>query len=448
MNQREIQAPLRSRRHALGSLCAGALCGKLLGMKIHFWLASVCLLGLPICATASPANAPTVSAATVQSMVNRVLKETSQLRGLSILRPVKSGVQTRAGVEAMIRRQLAGTSSDELLASQLFLTQLGLAPRDFDLKKSTTSLLGEQVAGYYDPRSGTFYTSDHISTGELETVMAHELTHALQDQHFDLKRLENGPQHNSDARIALAALVEGDATLVMSRYMAANPFRFLGMLGSALMPHDSTAFNATPRALRESLLFPYMQGLSFNHQLVRMGGEAAVSRAFARLPKSTQQVMHFELYLRDKQPIPVPLRDVRPQLGKGWKLLDYDVNGEEGSALVLSQFLPDKAEVEAATKGWAGDRFAVYQGPNKAVLVVQDTLWDSNAAAQKWRDAYAKRTTTRFSGHTSEVTIGTLTRWNDGHDDVWLEGKGRRVVVLEGTYGGFDSAKVLAALQR
>jgi len=417
-------------------------------MKIHFCLASVWLLGLPICATAAPASMPTVSAATVQSMVNRVLKETSQLRGLSILRPVKSGVQTRAGVEAMIRRELAGTSSDELLASQVFLTQLGLAPRDFDLKKSTTSLLGEQVAGYYDPRSGTFYTSDRISTGELETVMAHELTHALQDQHFDLKRLENGPKHNSDARLALAALVEGDATLVMSRYMGRNPFRFLGMLGSALVPHDSAAFGATPRALRESLLFPYMQGLLFNNQLVRMGGEPAVSRAFGRLPKSTQQVMHFELYLADKQPIPVPLRDVRPQLGAGWRLLDHDVNGEEGSVLVLSQFLSDKAEVEAATKGWAGDRFAVYEGPNKAVLVVQDMLWDSEAAAQKWRDAYAKRTVARISGHISEGTNGTLTRLNDGHDGVWLERKGRRVVILEGTYGVFDSTKVLAALRK
>lgn len=417
-------------------------------MKIHFYLASVSLLGWPVCATAAPANAPTVSAATVQSMVNRVLKETSQLRGLSILRPVKSGVQTRVGVEAMIRRELAGTSSNELLASQEFLTQLGMAPRDFDLKRSTTSLLGEQVAGYYDPKSGTFYTSDHIGVGELETVMAHELTHALQDQHFDLKRLQDGPKHNSDARLALAALVEGDATLVMSRYMTANPFRFLGMLGSALVPHDSAAFNATPRALRESLLFPYMQGLTFNNQLVRMGGEAAVSRAFARLPKSTQQVMHFELYLKNKQPIPVPLRDVRPQLGTGWRLLDYDVNGEEGNALVLSQFLPDKAEVSAATKGWAGDSFAVYRGPHGENLVVQDTLWDSEQAANKWSEAYAKRTTVRFPGHITGTTRNKPTRWTSESDAVWMEQKGRRVVILEGTYGAFDSARVLAALHK
>jgi len=416
-------------------------------MKIHFYLASVSLLGWPICATAAPANAPTVSAATVQSMVNRVLKETSQLRGLSILRPVKSGVQTRVGVEAMIRRELAGTSSNELLASQEFLTQLGMAPRDFDLKRSTTSLLGEQVAGYYDPKSGTFYTSDHIGVGELETVMAHELTHALQDQHFDLKRLQDGPKHNSDARLALAALVEGDATLVMSRYMTANPFRFLGMLGSALVPHDSAAFNATPRALRESLLFPYMQGLTFNNQLVRMGGEAAVSRAFARLPKSTQQVMHFELYLKNKQPIPVPLRDVRPQLGKGWRLLDYDVNGEEGSALVLGQFLPNKSEVEAATKGWAGDRFSVYQGPKGAALVVQDTLWDSESAAKKWRDAYAKRTDIRFFQPNVAPYNNAGTQWNIGRDEVIIERSGTRVLILEDTLGAFDLAKVLAALR-
>lgn len=416
-------------------------------MKKHLCLASVLLLAWPICATAAPANTPTVTAATVQSMVNRVLKETSQLRGLSILRPVKSGVQTRAGVEAMIRRELAANLSDGLLASQLFLTQLALAPRDFDLKKSTTSLLGEQVAGYYDPRSGTFYTSDRISTGELETVMAHELTHALQDQHFGLLRLENGPQHNSDARMALTALVEGDATFVMSRYMTANPFRFLGMLGSALRPGQSATLDATPRALRESLVFPYLQGLTFTTNLVRGGGEAAVSRAFTRLPKSTQQVMHFELYLSDKQPIPVPLRDVRPQLGTGWRLLDYDVNGEEGSALVLSQFLRDDAKVKAATKGWAGDRFAVYEGPNKAVLVVQDTLWDSETAAKLWYDAYTLRTITRASAGVPGTRNMLVNGFKIGNDGVWLEREGRRVVILEGTYGAFDSANVLAALR-
>jgi len=423
-----------------------AIRGKLARVKFSLWLAPALLLGLGACATAQAARPARVNAALVQSMVNRVLKETSELRGLSVLRPVKSGVQTRAQVEAMIRREIAGTSSDELLASQLFLTQLGLAPRDFDLKKSTTSLLGEQVAGYYDPKTGTFYTSDRISTGELETVMAHELTHALQDQHFDLKRLEVGPKHNSDAKLALSSLVEGDATLVMSRYMARNPFRFLGMLGSALLPHDSAAFNATPRALRDALIFPYLQGLTFTNDLVRQGGWPAVSRAFARLPKSTQQVMHFELYLADKKPVPVPLRDVRPQLGAGWKLLDHDVNGEEGSALVLSQFLPNKGEVETATKGWAGDRFAIYRGPNAGVLIVQDTLWDSEQAAKKWRDAYAKRTDLRSGSSFDVLKDGALKRWKIGPDGVWLERKGRRVVILEGTYGAFQSARVLTAL--
>lgn len=397
----------------------------------------------------APIPQPRISAATVQAMVNRVLRETSALRGLSIRRPVRSGVQTRAQVEAMIARQMQGVASDEMAASEVYLKQLGLAPANFDLRHSTTSLMGEQVAGYYDPKSGAFYTSDRISPAELETVMAHELTHALQDQHFDLGRLERWPKHDSDAKLAMLSLVEGDATLVMSRYMMANPFRFLGMLGSSLKPQSSSAvLRSSPRLLRETLVFPYISGMGFTTNLYRQGGWARVSRAFNLLPQSTQQVMHFDKYLARKAPVRVALRDVRPQLGAGWKLLDHDVNGEEGSALVLSEFLPDRDEVARATSGWAGDRYAVYHGPKNRTLVVQDGLWDSESAARSWRDAYARRTDLRFGANIKPQNRGALSVWNAGRNGVWVEQRGRRVVILEGTVGAFNPAPVLAALWR
>lgn len=386
----------------------------------------------------------------VQGMVNRVLKETSVLRELSIKRPVKSGVQTRAQVEAMIGRQLkSSVSSAELGASQLFLRQLGLAPSNFDLRSSYTRLLGEQVAGYYDSKTGAFYTSDRISPGELEIVMSHELTHALQDQHFDLSRLDKWPRHDSDAKLAMSALVEGDATLVMSRYMTRNPLRVLGVMMSAFKPQSDTAvFRSTPRLLRETLLFPYIQGLSFTTNLYGNGGWPRVSGAFTRLPQSTQQVMHFDKYLARKAPVMIPLRDARPRLGAGWQLLDHDVDGELGSTLVLGEFLTDKSEVDNATKGWAGDRYAVYGGPKNSALVVQDGLWDSESAARLWRDAYAKRTSLRFGKRAKVQQRGALCVWNVAPNGVWMERRGRRVVILEGTVGAFNPASVLALVWR
>lgn len=385
----------------------------------------------------------------VQGMVNRVLKETSALRGLSIVRPVRSGVQNRAQVEAMIGREIqTSVSSDEINSSQLFLRQLGMAPANFDLKKSYTNLLGEQIAGYYDSKTGTFNTSDRISPGELETVMAHELTHALQDQHFNLSRLDKWPRHDSDAKLAMSSLVEGDATLVMSRYMTANPFRILGALGSVLRPQsDTAALRASPRLIRETLIFPYVQGMAFTTILYGKGGWAEVSRAFDHLPQSTQQVLHFDQYLAGKAPVHVGLRDVSARLGAGWKLFDHDVDGEMGSALVLGEFLPEKSEVDAATKGWAGDRYAVYGGPNHAALVVQDTLWDSPDAARAWRDAYAKRTSLRFKNIPVQ-NRGALAVWNAAPNGVWMEQRGRRVLILEGTVGAFNAATVLGALGR
>lgn len=422
-------------------------------MKIFPLLTPVFLLGL--CSakawaqTPAPIPKPRVSAATVQSMVNRVLRETSALRGLSIRRPVRSGVQTRAQVEALFARQIQSVPSDEVVASELYLKQLGLAPASFDLRRSTTSMMGEQVAGYYDPKSGTFYTSDHISPAELETVMAHELTHALQDQHFDLGRLERWPKHDSDSKLAMLSLVEGDATLVMSRYMMANPFRFLGMLGSALRPQASSAvLKSSPRLLREMLIFPYLSGMGFTTNLYRQGRWPRVSRAFDQLPQSTQQVMHFDKYLARKAPVRVALRDVRAHLGARWKLLDHDVDGEEGSALVLGEYLPDKDEVARATNGWAGDRYAVYRGPKNTALVVQDCLWDSEIAARLWRDAYARRTGLRFGAGVAVQNRGALSVWNSGRNGVWMEQRGRRVVILEGTVGAFNPTPVLAALWR
>src|ERR1043165_1671671 len=136
--------------------------------------------------------AGTTQNAAIVSTTAAVLKETSELRELSILKAVKSGAQSRADIERMIIKNLdADTTPAEMHAAEVLLRAYGLAPKDFAYRSFLIKLLTEQVAGYYDPKAQQFYLADWIELEGQKPVMAHELTHALQDQHFNLKRFEN-----------------------------------------------------------------------------------------------------------------------------------------------------------------------------------------------------------------------------------------------------------------
>ena len=203
--------------------------------------------------------APSTQHAAIVSMTASMLKETSELRELSILKAVKSGAQTRTEIEHMIVKNLdAETTPAEMHAAEELLRVFGLAPKDFAYRSFLIKLLTEQVAGYYDPKAQQFYLADWIELEGQKPVMAHELTHALQDQHFNLKRFENWPKGDSDAELAAHALIEGDATLAMTLYMAKNPLVALAFIRSlGAQEAASEQFKQAPRALRESLLLPY-----------------------------------------------------------------------------------------------------------------------------------------------------------------------------------------------
>src|SRR4030095_3640220 len=133
--------------------------------------------------------------------------------------------------------------------------------------------------------------------------MAHELTHALQDQHFNLKRFENWPKGDSDAELAAHALIEGDATLAMIQYMEKNPLVALAFIRSlGEQEAASEQFKQAPRALRESLLFPYQEGSAWAKQIYKRGGWDMVSQAFTKLPQSTEQILHVEKYFSYEAP--------------------------------------------------------------------------------------------------------------------------------------------------
>jgi hypothetical protein len=408
-----------------------------------FSIAASLLFALPRAFAQRQAPAVTSSnakTAAIMATTEAVLKETSEIRQLAILRPVKSGAQTRAEIEHMLIKNMdEDTTPEELHASELTLKKLGMIPSDMQLRPFLLSLLTEQVAGYYDPKAQQFYLADWIDLDGQKPVMAHELTHALQDQHFNLRRFDKWPKGDSDAELAAHALIEGDATLAMQYYIMRNPLRALAFMRSmeANGSGSSELIDRAPRALRDSLLFPYQQGMEFVSQLYKRNGWKQISQAFTDLPKSTEQVLHAEKYFAHEAPVKVELPDVGASLGTGWKRIDYDVNGEWSYYLMLDEFLKSKADSRQAAAGWAGDRYAVYSEPkSEAVCLTQLSVWDTEKDAVEFFDAYAKRTSARYPDLTaSDATSEAASQWNawqTKEGGVVMERRGSRVLIVEG----------------
>jgi hypothetical protein len=418
-----------------------------------------------------------------------VLKETSEIRELAILRPVKSSAQSRSEIERMLINNLNEESTPaQMHAMEVSLRKFGLAPPEFEYRPFIIKLLTEQVAGYYDAKSQQFHLADWLELEGQKPVMAHELTHALQDQHFNLRRFEKWPHGDSDAELAVHALVEGDATLAMTIYMAKNPLVALAFSRSLTTGVATEQYNQAPRAMRESLIFPYLQGSEWATQLYRRGGWDSVSSAFTKLPLSTEQILHAEKYFKYERPEKIVLPDVTSLLNAGssnqqsaisihksarrlpaanrslptasaWRRIDSDVNGEWNYYLILDQFLTAPADSKRAAAGWAGDRYALYEGPNHQVFLAQVAAWDTENDAREFFDAYLKRTELRYPGlkqldpadaetqtRNSKLETRNFYSWQTNEGEVVIELRGSRVVILEGVPEGVESNTLMKAL--
>lgn len=372
-----------------------------------------------------------------------VLRETSALRQLAILRPVNSGTQSRADIERMIIKNMnENTTPEELRASELALKKLGLVPADFEFRPFIIRLLTEQVAGYYDPKAQQFYLADWIELDGQQPVMAHELTHALQDQHFNLRRFEKWPKGDADAELAAHALIEGDATLAMIDYMKRDLSRTLAFVKSMQSGQGkSEQIDSAPRALRETLLFPYEQGAEWATALYKRGGWARVSQAFTDLPQSSEQILHTDKYFAREAPIKIEMRDVSSLLGSNWKRIDTDVNGEWSYYLILDEYLKSRAESKGAAAGWGGDRYSVYQGPKAGGLfIAQLSAWDTPAEAMEFFNAYVKRTERRYKDATPISNLYTNfsakgyegRAWRTNEGSILMIRDSDRVIIMEG----------------
>jgi hypothetical protein len=374
-----------------------------------------------------------------------ILKVVSRLRALDIKQNVKSSFKTKDEIEQAVIRDLDETTPpQDFEASQKTLVKLGLVTGSFQLRDYVVQLLREQVAGFYEPKTKEFYLAAWLPLNDQKRVIAHELVHALQDQHFNLRRFENWRKGDSDAELAAHALVEGEATLVMIEYDFEQQGMKLDMkkiesLTSNMIEQDIDSdaksypvLANAPKVLKENLQFPYLYGAGFVGVVLKNRSWGALDISYESLPASTEQIMHPERFLNRDNPVKIEMPDLTGSLGANWNKADDDVNGEFGYLVALAEFVA-KRRARSAAEGWGGDRYALYE--NKATgstILAQYTTWDTEADASEFFDAYSERTEKRYKlARPADLNVRPrIYQTNEGLASIEL--RGSDVVMIEG----------------
>jgi hypothetical protein len=370
------------------------------------------LLSVPL----ASAQDTMVISAELEANMQAIEDATSQIRGLEALEPIERHFPTREEVEEYLNTTFDTDLPEEVAWRETqFYIAFDLLPPDTNLRDIYVELLTSQVAGFYDPETkamNTILLTGDIPEDELplmeQIVYSHEYTHALQDQHFGLRELglsAETAQTSPDRLLAIQALVEGDATVVMTFYMqeatADNPFAAFEMLAQGLETGNLFLPSGTPPILAHELLYPYEAGAAFVATLVSEGGWELVNRAYTdNLPESTEQILHPQRYLDGDHPQEVTLQPV--ELGDDWTLLHDRTMGEFYLREYLLTQLPRRQVVQAA-EGWGGDRYQIYYNEQTEELAwMQRIMWDNADEAAQFDDAYDAFGAARFEDGTEE----------------------------------------------
>jgi hypothetical protein len=335
------------------------------------------------------------------SAADDLIPVVARLRGLAPKAPIQKGVKSREEISLFLKQEVDDHYQKSDLKNQgILLQKLGLIPSDLDYAAFTLKLLAEQVGGFYDPEKKAFFIAGWLPLEEQKPAMVHELTHAVQDQYFDLDAMfkKDRNAHNDDAEMAHQALVEGDATAVMLDYLLEPSGRtFLQLpdlvfVGHAQLEVESSQYEVlktAPEYVKETLVFPYSYGASFL-QKVRADNQpwSVVDKIYADPPASTEQIIHPQKYIGPRDaPKAVEIEDPTPQLGKDWKIAYKNVMGEFSLYLLLKLSLSEEAAKTAAS-GWGGDQvMLVEEGNGNRSAVFLETAWDDQESADRFYEA-------------------------------------------------------------
>src|SRR3954447_3514397 len=355
--------------------------------------------------TSTSATLPTKAAAgPVEAFVPVAQAFVEQHRGLKYKNPVQV---TTLDDAAFRQRLLSDESTDksEIEKTTKILRALGLIPKNTDVAKAEESLLGDAVAGFYDPKTKALVVRGVKLTPYVRQVMVHELTHALQDQWFGIDRPDID-KANDEQPDGFQALVEGDAVRVDGEYRASLPRAEQRQAEQEENSQAGGVDASVPPVLIELLTFPYQVGPDFTRALLRAGGTSRLDAAFGKPPTTTEQLLHPEKFLAGEgaKPAAAPNADR--------KTIDTGVLGEFGLGVVLEQGISDGTlsadDVQRASTGWGGDQYVAWdQGSSTCVRdgIVMDTPQDQDELFGAFKRFATTRRGVSVSASGSEIVV-------------------------------------------
>jgi hypothetical protein len=369
----------------------------------------------------------------------------SELRGLAVRSAVQKRVADQETIRRKIEREIAKQYPLDALAKKgRAWARLGLLPPSVDLHETILQLYTGQLAGMYDPETKAMYLASWIPLPLQAGAVAHELVHALQDQHFDLIRYFEQVKGDSDAEAARQAVVEGEATAIMLDYQLRElglSFTSLGEM-NALMEMAMREFkrlkpgtSQAPPFLEAQMIFPYAQGIEFLKAVRQRMEWQEMAVLYQDPPASTEQILHPEKYLdRRDPPTAVRLPDLGQLLGRSWTKTDEDALGEFGVRELLAQFL-DGSTAAAGAEGWDGDRYAFYERSDDTGqgVLVWASVWDSEADAQEFAQQYRAVIAKRYPDARTDSANGGA--WQTADEEIRVAQTGSRVTVLQASHG-------------
>ncbi len=371
--------------------------------------------------------------------VPTIAEELTQISGMPLRHAVPCDFITKAKVNEFLNKRVKEEEKpEEIRAEELTLKKFGLVPQDFDLAKTTVDLLTEQAAAFYDYDRKKLFITESASSEPQEPVLAHELSHAIADQNFNLGKYIKQGRKSDDGSTARLAVMEGQATWLMSEYLAKRNGQSLKtspeLLAAMSTVSDSggeqfPVFDKAPLYLRLTLVFPYTKGMLFQHAVVQRDGNDAFAEVFRHPPVSTQQIMHPDKYFASLKPTDPALPD--PKL-HGYKGLVGGSLGELEHQILLEQF-GGKEEAADLAPHWRGCNFELLENKKAGrVVLLYVAEWDSEESARRYFAAYRALLHKKWKKMTvtSEDAGAVTGTGDDGRFELRL--KGALVTSMEG----------------
>jgi hypothetical protein len=331
----------------------------------------------------------------VFSQIDSIVKTLSGITGLPEKHPVPYARISKRQLRQFLAKRIKKTLKPaELHADELSLKLFGLVPKDFDLKQSTIDLLTEQAAAFYDYQERKLFLLEGSSLNAEETTVAHELSHALADQNFDLGKYMDTSPGSDDENLAHTAVVEGEASWLMVAYdlnkSGRVPVPTREMLDAVADSGDSSmteypVLKSSPLYIQQSLLFPYTEGTLFFDAVYHKLGKASFAAVFTDAPTDSAQIIHPDRYFAHQ-------KETKPELVKlrlkDAKELTEGSMGEFDQEMLLEQFL-NKDAANRLAPHLRGGFYKIYElGKEKKPLLDYASQWDSEEEAAAYFAAY------------------------------------------------------------